>query len=225
MRRALPPILLLVVALPGAASAADWDVAKGERACTTQVTLTARRAPDQLLQVSADGETYQIRLVPPAGADLRWLQIGGKRFTPQAQPVGGGLEAAVDEAFVKALAKGRRVSVTWTKGRAMAGSLAGSERALERLKDCGAEVRLARTGELAPENLAQIGAFEPGAQSTTFRQAALAEARARYQREVMAAMGAGALGAGQVAPPTRTYTFEGTDPIVCSASLESFDCR
>lgn len=223
--RRLFPLLLLGLALPGAAQAADWAVVKGERACTTQVTLTARRTPDQTLQIIADGETSRIRIVPPEGAELRRLQVGPKRFTPKVQSVEAAVEAPLDDELIDALAKGRRISVTWSKGRAASGSLTGSAAALERLKDCAAEVRLARSGVLAPENLAEIGAFEPGAETTTFRQAALAEARARYQREVLAVLGAGVLGAGEVAPPTRTYTFEGTEPIVCSASLESFDCR
>lgn len=200
-------------------------MAKGENACTTQVTLTARRTPDRILQIGTDGEAMRMRIVPPAGVELRQLQIGSKRFTPAVRTLDGGLEAPVDEALVEALAKGRRVTVTWSKSRPATGSLKGSAEGLKRLKDCGEEIRLARTGVLQPENLAQIGAFEPGADSTTFRQAALAEARARYQREVMSAIGAGVLGAGEVAPPTRTYEFEGVGPIVCSASLESFDCR
>jgi hypothetical protein len=225
VRRLSLPLLLLGLALPGAARAADWEVVKSERACTTQVTLTARRTPSQTLQISSDGEAMRMRIVPPEGLDLRRLQIGSRRFSPQVQKVDGALVAPVDEALVSALAKGRRVTLAWSRGRPTSGSLTGSARGLGRLKDCGQEVRLARTGVLEPENLAQIGAFEPGAESTTFRQAALAEARARYQREVMSAIGAGVLGAGDVAPPTRTYNFEGVDPIVCSASLESYDCR
>lgn len=225
MRRLSLSILLLGLALPGAAQAADWAVVRGERACATQVTLSARRAPDQTLRIIADGETIRMHIVPPAGAELRGLQVGSKRFSPKARVVDGGLEAPVDDALVAALAKGRRVSVTWSKGRATSGSLTGSALGLERLKECAAEVRLARSDVLEPESLAEIGAFEPGADATSFRQAALAEARARYQREVMSAIGAGVLGAGEVAPPTRTYTFEGVEPIVCSASLESFDCR
>ena len=218
-------ILLLGLALPCAAQADDWALSRDERACTTQVTLSARRTPDQNLQFRTDGEALRMRIVPPAGADLRRLQIGSKRFSPAVLKVGEALEAPVDEALAVALSRGRRLTLSWSKGRAVSGSLTGSAAGLERLKNCGEELRLARTGVLQPESLAQIGAFEPGADSTSFRQAALAEARARYQAEVMSAIGAGVLGAGQVAPPTRTYTFEGVDPIVCSASLESFDCR
>lgn len=226
MRRRLPSLLLIVAAaLPGAAHAAEWEVSRDDRVCTARMTLTARGASDQTLDFRTDGERLRMRIRPPADAELRWLQIGSRRFSPPLRAADGALEGVVDAALASALAKGRRLTLAWSRGRPVTGSLTGSAAGLERLRDCGEELRLARTGVLQPENLAQIGAFEPGAGSTSFRQAALAEARARYQREVMATMGAGVLGAGQVAPPNRTYTFEGAEPIVCSATLESFDCR
>lgn len=229
MRAIYALISLFFLAFAGAAQAADWQVARADEACEARADLVSRGAASPLV-VRSDGERLVMQLAARPGAELVRLVVDGRNVPIAATRDGDRIEAPLTPQLERALARGLSVRLVWSRGPSSRASLIGSRRGLAALRDCGEQVRIAKleaavqeteTAATATEAAAEVAAAEVEAA----REAALTEARRRFQQIVLATLGAGVLGVGGYAPEPRAYNFPGVGKIVCSASLEAYDCH
>ncbi|HEY9219716.1 MAG TPA: hypothetical protein VIO94_16835, partial [Phenylobacterium sp.] len=153
---AILSMLLLSFGLASAAQAADWQVVRGPEVCTTQLTLTARRAPPMTLTFTSDGERNLVRMDPAAAATIRDLRIDRRRVNLAPDATGA---TPFTPAQAAVFARGNRLSAEFKTGPARTASLAGSGRGLRELAECGEQIRLAKGGPISAAEAANTGAF------------------------------------------------------------------